>query len=113
MGLVVAGLSTILGAVSMITMVICLWAPGMTMWRLPIFSWNILFTSILVLLAFPILTAALLGLEADRRLGAHVFRPSQRGRDPVAAPVLVFRPPRGPYRCTAIFWYRDRDLPGF
>jgi cytochrome c oxidase subunit 1 len=79
MGLVVAGLGTILGAVNMITTVVCLRAPGMTMFRMPIFTWNILFTSILVLLAFPILTAALLGLEADRRLGAHVFDPANGG----------------------------------
>jgi hypothetical protein len=70
-GLVLSGLGTILGAVNMMTTVVCLRAPGMTMFRMPIFTWNILFTSILVLLAFPILAAALLGLLADRRLGAH------------------------------------------
>src|SRR6185503_6938037 len=53
--------------------VVCLRAPGMTMYRMPIFTWNILVTSILVLLAFPILTAALLGLLADRHIGAHLF----------------------------------------
>ena len=79
MGLVVAGLGTILGAVNMITTVVCLRAPGMTMFRMPIFTWNILFTSVLVLLAFPILAAALLALEADRRLGAHVFDPANGG----------------------------------
>ena len=79
LGLVVAGVGTILGAVNMITTVVCLRAPGMTMFRMPIFTWNILFTSVLVLLAFPILTAALLGLEADRRLGAHVFDPAHGG----------------------------------
>ncbi|MDQ5855875.1 MAG: cytochrome c oxidase subunit I [Actinomycetota bacterium] len=79
MGLVLAGLGTILGAVNMITTVVCLRAPGMTMFRMPIFTWNILVTSLLVLLAFPILTAALLGLEADRRLGAHVFDPANGG----------------------------------
>src|SRR5664280_151940 len=62
MGLAVSGLGTILGAVNMITTVVCLRCPGMTMWRLPIFTWNILVTSILVLIAFPGLTAALLGL---------------------------------------------------
>jgi heme/copper-type cytochrome/quinol oxidase subunit 1 len=72
-------LGTILGAVNMITTVVCLRAPGMTMFRMPIFTWNIFVTSILVLLAFPILTAALLGLEADRRLGAHVFDPANGG----------------------------------
>ncbi|HEX2289096.1 MAG TPA: cbb3-type cytochrome c oxidase subunit I, partial [Pseudonocardiaceae bacterium] len=79
MGLVLAGLGTILGAVNMVTTVVCLRAPGMTMFRMPIFTWNILVTSLLVLLAFPILTAALLGLEADRRLGAHVFDPDNGG----------------------------------
>ena len=46
----------------MVTTVICLRAPGMTMFRMPIFTWNILVTTLLVLLAFPILTAALLVL---------------------------------------------------
>ena len=78
-GLVVAGLGTILGAVNMITTVVCLRAPGMTMYRMPIFTWNILITSFLVLMAFPILTAALLGLLADRHLGAHVFDPANGG----------------------------------
>ncbi|HEY0640727.1 MAG TPA: cytochrome c oxidase subunit I [Pseudonocardiaceae bacterium] len=78
-GLVVAGLGTILGAVNMITTVVCLRAPGMTMYRMPIFTWNILITSFLILMAFPILTAALLGLLADRHLGAHVFDPANGG----------------------------------
>ncbi|MGW4058743.1 aa3-type cytochrome oxidase subunit I [Amycolatopsis sp. NPDC004747] len=78
-GLIVGGLGTILGAVNMITTVVCLRAPGMTMYRMPIFTWNILVTSILVLLAFPILTAALMGLLADRHLGAHVFDPENGG----------------------------------
>jgi cytochrome c oxidase subunit 1 len=73
MGLVVAGLSTILGSVNFVTIIICLRAPGMTMVRMPIFTWNILFTSMLALFAFPVLTAALLALEADRNFGAHVF----------------------------------------
>ncbi|CAN5327721.1 cytochrome c oxidase subunit I [soil metagenome] len=72
-GLAVAGLGTILGAVNMIATVVCLRAPGMTMFRMPIFTWNIVVTSVLVLLAFPILTAALMALLADRHLGAQVF----------------------------------------
>ncbi|GAB3291667.1 cytochrome c oxidase subunit I [Parasphingorhabdus pacifica] len=78
-GLLVSGLGTILGAVNMITTIVCLRAPGMTMWRISIFTWNILVTSILVLIAFPILTAALMGLLADRHLGAHVFDPANGG----------------------------------
>jgi cytochrome c oxidase subunit 1 len=73
MGLVVTGLSTILGSVNIVTTILTLRAPGMTMFRMPIFTWNILFTALLVLMAFPVLSAALLGLEADRRLGAHVY----------------------------------------
>ena len=78
-GLIVSGLGTILGAVNMLTTIICLRAPGMTMFRMPIFTWNILFTSILILIAFPILTAALMGLLADRHLGAHVYDPQNGG----------------------------------
>ncbi|MGJ7905780.1 cytochrome c oxidase subunit I [Actinopolyspora sp. H202] len=78
-GLIVSGLGTILGAVNMITSVVCMRAPGMTMWRMPIFTWNILVTSLLILIAFPILTAALFGLLADRHLGAHVFDPANGG----------------------------------
>ena len=54
-------------------------APGMTMFRMPIFTWNILLTSMLVLLAFPVLAAALLVLEIDRKLGAQVFDASSGG----------------------------------
>ncbi|MFI1915544.1 cytochrome c oxidase subunit I [Nocardia sp. NPDC020380] len=79
MGVAVSGVGTILGAVNMITTVICLRCPGMTMWRMPIFTWNILVTSVLVLIAFPILTAALMGLEVDRHLGGHIFDPSNGG----------------------------------
>ncbi|MFC9250246.1 aa3-type cytochrome oxidase subunit I [Amycolatopsis thailandensis] len=78
-GLIVTGLGTILGAVNMVTTIVCLRCPGMLMWRMPIFTWNILFTSILILIAFPILTAALFGLMADRHLGAHVFDPANGG----------------------------------
>jgi cytochrome c oxidase subunit 1 len=54
-------------------------APGMTMFRMPIFTWNILVTSIMVLLAFPVLAAALLVLEIDRKLGSQVFSAANGG----------------------------------
>ena len=72
-GLAVSGLGTILGAVNMITTILTLRAPGMTMFRMPIFTWNILITSLLVILIFPLLAAALFALLADRNLGAHVY----------------------------------------
>ncbi|MFF5638794.1 cytochrome c oxidase subunit I [Streptomyces sp. NPDC012825] len=79
MGLAFAGFGTILGAVNFITTIICMRAPGMTMFRMPIFTWNVLLTSVLVLLAFPVLAAALFALEADRKFGAHIFDPSNGG----------------------------------
>jgi cytochrome c oxidase subunit I len=79
MGLALSGLGTILGAVNFTTTIFCMRAPGMTMFRMPIFTWNALLTSILVLLAFPVLAAALLVLEAGRRLGAQVFTAASGG----------------------------------
>ncbi|MFE5731480.1 cytochrome c oxidase subunit I [Streptomyces sp. NPDC056528] len=79
MGLALAGFGTILGAVNFITTIICMRAPGMTMFRMPIFTWNVLLTSVLVLFAFPVLAAALFALEADRKFGAHVYDPANGG----------------------------------
>ena len=79
MGLWLAGLGTILGAVNFITTIICMRAPGMTMFRMPLFVWNTLITSLLVLIAFPVLAGALLSLEADRQFGAHVFDTAHGG----------------------------------
>ncbi|OPG12797.1 cytochrome c oxidase subunit I [Microbispora sp. GKU 823] len=79
MGLALSGLGTILGSVNFITTIMCMRAPGMTMFRMPIFTWNVFFTSILVLIAFPVLAAALLALEIDRKLGAHIYDPQTGG----------------------------------
>ncbi|MGH8840826.1 MAG: cytochrome c oxidase subunit I, partial [Jiangellaceae bacterium] len=79
MGLALAGFGTILGGVNFITTIICMRAPGMTMFRMPIFCWNILVTSILVLIAFPLLAAALFALFADRKFGTHIFDPAGGG----------------------------------
>ncbi|MFD7845407.1 cytochrome c oxidase subunit I [Nocardia sp. NPDC059764] len=89
LGLAVSGLGTILGGVNMITTVVCLRCPGMTMFRMPIFTWNILVTSVLILLAFPLLTAALFGLAYDRHLGGHIYDPANGG-------VLLYQ---------HLFWY--------
>jgi cytochrome c oxidase subunit 1 len=78
-GLAMGGFGTIFGAVNFITTIITMRAPGMTMFRMPIFTWNILLTSVLVIMAFPVLAAALLGLAADRLLGAQIFNPESGG----------------------------------
>jgi len=78
-GLGLSGFGTILGAVNFITTIITMRVPGMTMWRMSIFTWNTLVTSILVLLAFPVLAAAMLALGADRVFGAHVYDAANGG----------------------------------
>ncbi|WP_438267897.1 aa3-type cytochrome oxidase subunit I [Kitasatospora purpeofusca] len=79
MGVTLSGFGSILGAVNFITTIICMRAPGLTMFRMSIFCWNVLLTSLLVLLVFPVLAAALLALECDRKFGSHVFDPSSGG----------------------------------
>src|SRR5699024_9413184 len=74
-GLALAGFGTILGAVNFITTILCMRAPGMTMFRMPMFTWSVLITSVLILMAFPVLAAALIGLGVDRRFGGHIFAP--------------------------------------
>jgi cytochrome c oxidase subunit 1 len=72
-GLILSGLGTILGSVNIVTTIVTMRAPGMTMFRIPIFCWNMLFTAVLALIAFPVLAATLSALAADRHLGAKVF----------------------------------------
>ncbi len=79
LGLTAGGLGTILGAVNFITTIFCMRAPGMTMFRMPIFSWTIFITSVLVLMAFPILAASLVVLEIDRKFGTVVFASENGG----------------------------------
>jgi cytochrome c oxidase subunit 1 len=75
MGVALTGFSGILTAVNLVTTVFGLRAPGMVMFRVPIFTWNMLVTSFLIIMAFPVLTAALAMLYADRHFGAHFFDP--------------------------------------
>ncbi len=83
MGLLVSGIGTLLTGVNFITTVLCFRAPGMTMFRMPIFTWNILVTSFLIVIAFPPLTAALAMLFLDREVGTHFFDATAGG-----APIL-------------------------
>ncbi|WP_334144133.1 cytochrome c oxidase subunit I [Rhabdothermincola sp.] len=78
-GVALTGLSGILTAVNILTTVATMRAPGMTMFRLPIFTWNMIVTSILVLIAFPALTAAVVMLFADRYFGGHIFDAANGG----------------------------------
>ena len=78
-GLLIVGTASILGGINFIVTILRLRAPGMTMMRLPIFVWSILAQSLLVVLATPVLTAGLIMLFADRRLGTSFFDPTRGG----------------------------------
>ncbi|WP_271394182.1 cytochrome c oxidase subunit I [Neomicrococcus lactis] len=78
-GLALSGFGTILGSVNFITTIITMRAPGLTMWRMSIFTWNTLITSFLIIMIFPPFAAALFALGADRRFGAHIFDPEHGG----------------------------------
>lgn len=80
-GLVLSGIGTILGSVNLITTVITLRAPGMTMWRLPLFTWAMFITTLMAIVVFPLLSAALLGLLSDRLLSSHVYDASQLSQE--------------------------------
>ncbi len=71
--LLLTGFSAIFTGVNLVTTIFYLRAPGMTMFRVPIFTWNMLVTGILILIAFPVLTSALIMLWCDRHLGTHIF----------------------------------------
>jgi len=71
--LMLTGFSAIFTGVNLVTTIFYLRAPGMTMFRVPIFTWNMLVTGILILIAFPVLFAALVMLWCDRHLGTHIF----------------------------------------
>jgi cytochrome c oxidase subunit 1 len=79
LGLTMGGLGTILGSVNFITTIFTMRAPGMTMFRMPIFTWTVLITSVLVLIAFPVLAALLVVAFIDRQYGSLVFAPENGG----------------------------------
>ena len=73
------GTSSILGAVNFLVTIFKMRAPGMTMFRLPILVWTVLVTSVLVLMATPVLTSGLIMLFIDRNYGGHFFDPATGG----------------------------------
>jgi cytochrome c oxidase subunit 1 len=78
-GLMLVGTASILGAINFIVTILRMRAPGMTMMRMPVFTWSILATSLLVILAAPVLTAGLIMVFADRQLGTSFFDPNRGG----------------------------------
>jgi cytochrome c oxidase subunit I len=79
MGVGLVGVSGILGALNFLVTIYTRRAPGMRMFRVPMFTWTILVTAVLILFAFPSITAALAMLFIDRHFGGGFFDPTQGG----------------------------------
>ncbi|WP_019515061.1 cytochrome o ubiquinol oxidase subunit I [Sphingomonas sp. Mn802worker] len=69
----IAGVGTLLSGVNLIATIVKMRAPGMTMFKMPIFTWSALVTNVLIVAAFPVLTAVLAMLSLDRYVGTHFF----------------------------------------
>ncbi|MCJ2035244.1 cytochrome o ubiquinol oxidase subunit I [Methylobacterium sp. J-068] len=69
----IAGIGTLLSGINLIATIVKMRAPGMSMMKMPVFTWTSLCTNILIVAAFPILTAVLALLSLDRYVGTHFF----------------------------------------
>jgi cytochrome o ubiquinol oxidase subunit 1 len=75
----ISGIGTLFAGINMVTTILKLRAPGMTYFRMPVFCWSALTSSILIVVAFPVLTATFAMLLLDRYLGFHFFTNSAGG----------------------------------
>jgi cytochrome c oxidase subunit 1 len=82
MGLILTGIASLTGAINLITTVLNMRAPGMTLMKMPVFTWMGLVTQFLLLFAIPVLTCAQFLLMFDRLFGANFFN-VKAGADPL------------------------------
>ena len=85
----ISGVGTLLTGVNFVTTILKIRAPGMTYMRMPIFCWTALASSLLIVAAFPILTATLAMLLLDRYLGFHFFT-NEAGGNPMMFMNLIW-----------------------
>ncbi|MFL5576619.1 MAG: cytochrome c oxidase subunit I [Gemmatimonadaceae bacterium] len=82
LGLQILGVSTLAAAFNFITTIINMRAPGMNLMRMPMFTWNAFVVQFLIMLAFPVITIALVFLQFDRFFGTNFYTPAAGG-DPL------------------------------
>ncbi len=81
-GLQIVGIASLISAMNLIITVLNMRAPGMTLFKMPVFTWMILVVQFLLLFAVPVITVALFLLVFDRNFGSHFFNP-EMGADPL------------------------------
>jgi cytochrome c oxidase subunit 1 len=82
MGLQITGIASLVGAINLIVTIINMRAPGMSLMRMPVFTWMQLVTQFLLLFAMPVITVALFLLSFQRNFGAAFFD-VEKGADPL------------------------------
>ena len=78
LGLLITGIASLTGAINLIVTVLNMRAPGMTLMKMPVFTWMTLVTQFLLLFAIPVITVALFLLMFDRLFGANFFNVQPR-----------------------------------
>lgn len=81
LGLQISGIGTLLTGINFLVTILKMRAPGMTLMRMPMFTWSILITCVIIIFAFPILTVALALMTFDRLFGSHFFTLTNGGMD--------------------------------
>lgn len=85
----IAGVGTLLSGVNLIATIVKMRAPGMTLMKMPVFTWTALCTNVLIVAAFPVLTAVLALLSMDRYVGTNFFT-NELGGNPMMYVNLIW-----------------------
>ncbi|WP_094700834.1 cytochrome aa3 quinol oxidase subunit I [Brevibacillus laterosporus] len=81
LALQISGLGTLISGINFIATILKMRAPGITLMKMPMFTWSALVTNVIVVFAFPVLTLALIMMTMDRLFGTHFFASTNGGMD--------------------------------